>query len=65
MTTDFTYCNHGSIIILTAVSAEAAQWVEDHLPEDALTWGPNGTVIEPRYFDDIANGIINDGLSIE
>jgi hypothetical protein len=29
---------------------------------DATTWGPNGTVIEPRYVQDIVDGIHADGL---
>ena len=61
--TDFIVVNHGSICILTAISEDARTWVDEHLPEDAQTWGPNGTVIEPRYLGPILEGIEADGLS--
>ena len=46
---DFLLVNHGSIVVLNALTDAAKTWVEEHLPEDRLTSGPNGTVIEPRY----------------
>lgn len=61
---DFTYENFGSVVILTANSDAAKAWVEDHLPEDRMTWGRAGTVIEPRYVDDILQGIAADGLTV-
>lgn len=60
---DFLISDHGSIVILTALTEEAEIWVEDHLPEDRLTWGRSGTVIEPRYVGAILDGIANDGLT--
>lgn len=62
--TDFELNNHGSIAILHANSAEAQAWVEEFLPEDRQSWGVNGTVIEPRYVDDILAAIQRDGLTI-
>lgn len=61
---DFLLDNHGSVCILNAITPDAAQWVDDHLPDDALCWGPVGTVIEPRYVGDIVQGVINDGLVV-
>lgn len=60
---DFTASNHGSIILLTPLTAEANTWVDEHLPEDVQTLG-RSIAIEPRYFDDIVEGIRADGLSI-
>jgi hypothetical protein len=65
MDTDFIVSNHGSIFILQALTEEARQWVADHLPDDALTWGQGGTVVEHRYIADIVDGIRGDGLSVE
>lgn len=62
--TDFRLSNHGSICILFAVTAAAQQWVAEHLPEDAQTWGRNGTVVEPRYVGDIVDGIEADGMVV-
>ena len=61
---DFLLANHGSICILCALTPDARRWVDDHLPNDALHWGPCGTVIEPRYVGDIVHGIVNDGLVV-
>jgi hypothetical protein len=64
--TDFTILlDQGSIAILYAQTPAAKAWTDDHLPDDALTWGPNGTVIEHRYVDDIINGIVGDGLTCD
>lgn len=60
---DFLLVDHGSILILTALSDEAKEWIDDHLPDDRQTWGPNGTVVEPRYIGLILEGIESDGLT--
>lgn len=59
---DFTIADHGSICILFALSEAAQQWVDTRISDDALTWGRNGTVIEPRYVSDIVTAMIHDGL---
>ena len=56
--------NHGSEVILNALTAAARGWVEEHLPCDRQTWGPNGTVVEPRYADAIIDGMLADGLVV-
>lgn len=61
---DFSVDNQGSISILWAKTEAAEAWVAEHIPEDAQTWGRNGTVIEHRYVRDIVEGIINDGLTV-
>jgi hypothetical protein len=62
---DFIVENHGSIFILTARTDAAKSWVEEFLPEDRQTWGPDGTAVESRYIGDIVAGIQNDGLEVE
>ena len=61
---DFSYSNHGSIMILTPVSKAGRRWSRDHLPDDCPMWGKDGYAIESNYFPDIHDGILNDGLSI-
>lgn len=63
-TPDFEVQNHGSIFILTPCTEAADQWVNDHIPEDAPMWGPNGIAVEHRYIADIVAGIQNDGLTV-
>ena len=60
---DFTYANHGGLVILSPKSGAAEHWVAENLPADAQTWC-GGIVIESRYFDHIVAGIEDDGLSI-
>lgn len=60
---DFNVQDAGSVLILHPVTEEAIDWVATHLPADAQQWC-GGTVIERRYFDDIADGITADGLTI-
>ena len=57
---DFRYLNHGSIIILRAVTARAKEWAEENLPDAASS--AFGYSIEPRYFSDVVDGIDNAGL---
>ena len=63
-TLDFSYVNHGSLVVLTARSAEARAWAEENLPEDCAKWGSFGYVIEPRYFGNVVDGLTGDGLTI-
>jgi len=60
---DFAFRNHGSVVILFPLTAQAKQWVSEHLPEDAPRWA-GGIAIEPRYFGDIMHAIDLYGLEI-
>jgi hypothetical protein len=61
---DFSVANHGSVLILYALTDAARAWVDEHIPEDAMTWGHNGTVVEPRYIANIVEGIRAAGLEV-
>lgn len=63
MATDFDITDHGSIVILRPVSAQAREWTDEYIPEDAR-WGFGGVVIERRFFEPIYDGITADGLTI-
>lgn len=60
---DFVVENHGSIFLLTPLTPSANSWVEEHLPEDRMTFG-GSIVVEHRYISDIVHGIQNDGLAV-
>lgn len=62
---DFLFCYHGSICTLSPMTPAAKQWRADHLPDDAMQWGADGVVIEPRYAADILQGIEADGLTVK
>ncbi|MGZ5648786.1 MAG: hypothetical protein ACXWG8_00505 [Usitatibacter sp.] len=61
---DFDFSDHGSICILTPLTPEAREWRREYLPDDAMTWGRGGVVIERRYVSDILDGISIAGLSV-
>jgi hypothetical protein len=61
---DFDFNDHGSICLLTPLTPKASCWVEDHLDPDGMTWGQCSVVIEPRYVQDILDGIADDGLTV-
>lgn len=63
-TPDFLLVNHGSIVVLNALTDKAKTWIDEHIEDDAQTWGPHGTVIEPRYVEPIIEGIVQDNLRI-
>ena len=62
-TPDFSLANHGSIVILTALSPEGRAWEWEHLPEDRMTWA-GGAVVAPRHIGDILDGIAAAGLTV-
>ena len=53
--------NHGSITLLRPLTLKARHWCAEHLPDDAQHFG-EATVVEARYVQDIALGMLADGL---
>jgi hypothetical protein len=60
---DFWLQDHGSIMLLTPRTLDAAQWLDDNLGEHQ-TWG-DAVVVEHRYIADLVEGIKDSGFSIE
>ncbi len=63
MTADLYIENHGSIFLLYPVSEAGTEWIEEHIPDDAMIWG-DAVVVEHRYIADIAEGVMDDGLEV-
>jgi hypothetical protein len=63
VTNDFQLTDYGSVWLLEPLSDEAKEWCKQFLPVDTTRWG-NAYVIEPRYVNPIAAGIVGDGLTI-
>jgi hypothetical protein len=61
---DFGVANHGTIFLLAPYSEAAREWCKNHIPADAQTFG-DSIVIEHRYIQPIARGIVEDGFDIE
>jgi hypothetical protein len=60
---DLTFANHGSIFTMDPVTDAGREWIAEHIPEDAQTWG-NAIVIEHRYVRAIYEGAAADGLDV-
>ena len=60
---DFSIQDEGSILILNLLSKAAQDWAEEYLPEDRMSWGKNGVVVEHRYIGPIVDGMIAEGLT--
>lgn len=58
---DFSYVDHGSIILLRPLTRAAWNWIGDHVPDYALFGG--AIPVERRYFPDMLDGIDADGLT--
>ena len=62
-TPDFNLSNEGSLFLLAALTPEADDWCEAHLPSDRLLYA-GCVVIEPRFVENIVEGIHADELTI-
>jgi hypothetical protein len=60
---DFSARNHLSLVILSPHTAAARDWAADHFSGDTPCWA-GGVVIESRCFDEVANAIRADGLTL-
>lgn len=60
---DFTVHNHGTIFLLEPHTPAASRWIENHIPEDAQTFG-RSVVIEHPYICDVVDGIRADNLVV-
>lgn len=63
-TVDLFVQNEGSIFLLHSLSDAGRNWVAEHIPEDAMTFG-RAIVVEHRYIADIVVGAQSDGLVVE
>lgn len=61
---DFRVENHGSVFLLRPLTVRAHDWIVAHVADDAL-WFGRALVVEPRYVENIVDGMTIDGLSGE
>ena len=60
---DFTVQNEFTLFLLRPHTPAAQIWIDENLASEHLTFG-GAVVIEPRYLDDILNGIRAHGFVI-
>lgn len=59
---DFQLIDEGTIVLLFPFTNRANEWLSENVL-DPLMFG-NALAIEPRYANDIVNGLIDDDLTI-
>jgi hypothetical protein len=63
MNTDITLAYHGSVVLVHPRTPAGTAWIDDHVDPEAQRW-VNALVVEPRYVEALAEGMIADGLSV-
>ena len=56
--------NEGSIFLLCPQSDVGQQWIDENIPDDAMSFG-GAIVVEHRYIGAIVDGAQADGLTVE
>lgn len=60
---DVTVENHGSLFLFWPHTESAEDWITEHTSHEAL-WYCGALVVEPRYAQDLAAGMMNYGLKV-
>lgn len=55
---------YAGYVLLEAITDEALQWLTSHVGEEA-SWDGNHLFIEPRYFPELCDAIIDEGFLFE
>ena len=63
ITPDVQVINHGSLFAFELLTAEARAWVDEKVSDDAQFFG-GALICEPRYAQELAQGMLNDGLVV-
>ena len=65
MCTDVLIENHGSIGLFTPMTPNAHQWVEEHVHIEPWQQIGCSFACEPRYLEQLVEGMQQDGLVVE
>jgi hypothetical protein len=63
-TTDFSFVDHGTIVLLMPRTPEATAHLRSDAFDGAQVWG-SAIVVEPRYVDTLAAALAADGFTAE
>jgi hypothetical protein len=55
--------NHGTIMLFRLLTDAAEEWVDENVPDNSQYWS-DSLVVEPRYAEDLALGMIEAGLEV-
>lgn len=62
---DFKVEDNGTIVLVIPQSDAAKQWVEANVHSEPWQWYGPALAVEPRMVEEIMEGALNDGLSVE
>lgn len=60
---DFRVLNAGSIYVVTPLNEDARAWVEENVSDDRVSFG-RGFAVEPRYVENLLEGIAAAGFEV-
>lgn len=63
-TVDVRVDNHGSIFLFEPLTPAATNWISENVDEQAQ-WFAGALAVEHRYAQDLASGMMADGLVVE
>jgi len=61
---DATVSDQGSIFLVTPLTSDAKEWIEQNVSEDHQFFG-NALVVEHRYIAGLVAGMRGDGLEVQ
>ena len=65
MSKDVAFENLGTIGIIQPLTAACRDWIDEHIgATEDWQWMAGGLICEPRMMDDIAKGMVDDGLQL-
>ena len=57
--------NHGSVALLTPMTPDARQWIDEHVQVEPWQWIGCSIACEPRSLEQIVEGMQESGLVVE
>lgn len=61
---DVTIANHGSIVLVTPMTKAAKKWIDANVSDESQ-WFGKSLVVEPRYVENLVEGMQGEGLTVE
>ena len=65
MAADILVENHRSVALLTPMTPDAHQWIEEHVKIEPWQRIGSSNACEPRYLKQLVDGMRDDGLVVE
>jgi hypothetical protein len=60
---DYHVTNHGTIVTITPLTQDAADWIDENVATEDWQWMGGALAIEPRYAGELLYGMQEDGLT--